>query len=45
VIRRAEERFRASIMMSNSIKFSFTGGQVDWITKTSRPRTFSLIWT
>ena len=24
---------------------SFTGGQVGWTTKTSAPRTFSLIWT
>ena len=34
-------RFRASIQKSNSMKLSLTGCSVPWITKTSRPRTFS----
>ena len=42
--RDAEERLKASSMMSSSIRFSFTGGQVGWTMKTSAPRTFSSIW-
>ena len=34
-------RLNASSMMSSSIRFSLTGGQVGWTTKTSRPRTSS----
>ena len=45
MIRRAEARFSASIMMSSSMSVSFTGGHVGWITNTSAPRTFSLICT
>ena len=41
VIRRAEARRRQSMKISSSIRFSLTGGQVDWMTKTSRPRTSS----
>ena len=44
VIRSADARFRASIISSNSIRLRSTGVQVGWITKTSAPRTFSLIW-
>ena len=49
VMRPAEARFRASIMMSSSIRESltlcslpsFTKEQVDWTTNTSEPRTVS----
>ena len=34
-----------SIRISNSIRWSFTGGEVGWITKTSTPRTLSRIST
>ena len=44
-MRRADARLNASIITSSSIRWSFTGGQVGWITKTSWPRTFSLICT
>ena len=44
-MRRADARLNASSMTSSSIRWSFTGGQVGWMTKTSWPRTFSLIWT
>src|SRR5262249_7014868 len=44
-MRLAEARLNASIMTRSSIRWSLTGGQVGWITKTSWPRTFSLIWT
>eukprot|EP00001_Collodictyon_triciliatum_P066228 11754_5 len=27
------------------MRWSFTGGEVDWITKTSAPRMFSWMWT
>ena len=40
-MRPAEARFSASIMMSSSIRLSFTGEQVDWTTNTSEPRTVS----
>ena len=43
LIRDAEARRTASMIRSSSIRFSLTGVQVDWTTKTSRPRTFS--WT
>src|SRR5258707_12147573 len=38
-------RLSASHMINSSIKWSFTGGEVDWMIKTSRPRTFSPIST
>src|SRR6266852_9386969 len=38
-------RLSASHMISSSIKWSFTGGEVDWMMNTSRPRTFSPIST
>ena len=41
VMRIADERFAASIMISNSMMLRFTGRQVDWIRNTSLPRTFS----
>src|SRR5690606_2172246 len=37
----AEARFRASIMIRTSIRWSLTGAQVDWMTKQSHPRTLS----
>src|SRR5215475_4760173 len=45
VTRRPEARRSASMMMSNSIRWSLAGYEVDWITKTSLPRTFSWIST
>src|SRR5471030_2255383 len=39
----AEARRAASIMISNSIRWSLTGAEVLWTRKTSRPRTFSAI--
>src|SRR5664279_2556504 len=44
-MRRADERRSASMMISNSIRWSLAGNDVDWITKTSAPRTFSWIST
>ena len=44
-MRRAEARFNASIISSNSIRCSSTGRHVGCITKTSQPRTFSWICT
>jgi len=44
VIELAELRFRASVMIRSSIKFALAGAQVDWMMKTSRPRTLSEIW-
>ena len=41
MIRRAEAYFRASISSSSSMKWSFTGEQEVWMTKTSSSRTFS----
>jgi len=35
----------ASIIISSSMQVMFTGVQVDWIMKTSMPRTFSFIST
>ncbi len=44
-MRRADERRNASTMISNSIRWSLAGYEVDWMTKTSVPRTFSWIST
>src|SRR5271170_2819511 len=44
-MRRAEARRSASVMISSSIRWSLAGNDVDWITNTSEPRTFSWIWT
>ena len=44
-MRPAEARRSASIMISSSISVSFGRPQIDWITKTSRPRTLSAIRT
>src|SRR5215475_12899392 len=43
-MRSADERLKASIMISNSIRCASTGGQVGCTMKTSPPRTFSNIW-
>src|SRR5947199_2648832 len=45
VIRSADARRNASVITSSSIRFSFTGGLVGWITKTSSPRTLSSMRT
>jgi hypothetical protein len=45
VMRRAEDRRNASIMISISIRWSLAGYDVDWRTNTSSPRTFSWIST
>src|ERR1700676_1488787 len=42
-MRRAEARRSASMMISNSIRWSLAGNDVDWMTNTSAPRTFSWI--
>ncbi len=44
-MRRAEARRSASVMISNSIKWSLAGYDVDWTMNTSDPRTFSWIST
>src|SRR6188768_3615098 len=44
-MRRAEARRSASVMISNSIRWSLAGNDVDWMMNTSEPRTFSWIWT
>ena len=44
-MRRAEDRRAASIMISNSIRWSLAGYEVDWTMNTSSPRTFSWIST
>src|ERR1700733_9958496 len=44
-MRLALARRNASIMMNNSIKLWFVGGDVGCTTKTSSPRTFSSIFT
>ena len=44
-MRPAEARLQASIMMSNSIRWSLTGAPVGWMMKTSRWRTFSRMRT
>src|ERR1700761_5014654 len=41
VMRRADDRRSASVMISNSIRWSLAGNEVDWMMKTSEPRTFS----
>ena len=41
VTRRPDARRSASMMMSNSIRLSLAGYDVDWMTNTSVPRTFS----
>jgi len=45
VMRRAEERRSASMMISSSIRWSLVGNAVDCSTNTSAPRTFSWIST
>src|SRR6185312_5214273 len=44
-MRRAEERRNASVMISNSIRWSLAGNDVDCRMKASEPRTFSWIST
>jgi len=44
-MRRAEERFTASIMTSSSIRLSLLGEHVGWTINTSLPRTCSMIST
>ena len=44
-MRSAEARFKASTIKTISMRLSLVGAQVDWMTKTSLPRTFSLIST
>src|SRR5260370_42293424 len=44
-MRRAEARGNASVMISNSIRWSLAGYDVDWMMNTSEPRTFSWIST
>src|SRR5229473_8573068 len=44
-MRRAEARRSASVMISNSIRWSLAGNDVDWMMNTSEPRTFSWIST
>ncbi len=44
-MRLADARVSASIVIRSSIRLSFAGFDVDWMTKTSSPRTFSLIST
>src|SRR5580700_5274588 len=44
-MRRAEARRSASMMIRSSIRWSLAGNEVDWMTKTSAPRTFSRIST
>jgi len=41
VIRLAEARTSASVMINSSIRLSLAGYEVDWMMKTSSPRTFS----
>ena len=41
VMRFADERRRASVIISSSIKLSFAGFDVDWMMNISSPRTFS----
>src|SRR5258705_4208758 len=45
VMRFAEARLKASSIRSSSIRLLLPGAQVDWITNTSPPRTFSLTST
>src|ERR1700761_2361036 len=41
VMRRADDRRSASVMIRSSIRWSLAGNDVDWMMKTSEPRTFS----
>ena len=43
-MRAALARRNASIMMNNSIRLWFVGGEVGWTMNTSSPRTFSSIF-
>jgi hypothetical protein len=43
-MRAADDRLKASIISSSSIRCSLTGGHVGWMTKTSCPRMFSITW-
>src|SRR5262245_21535436 len=47
VMRFADARLKASSISRSSIRWSLVGAHIDWITKTSPPRTFSVIstWT
>ena len=45
MMRAADDRLKASAIVSSSIKVLLVGAQVDWRTKTSLPRTFSKIST
>src|SRR5258705_9590454 len=45
VMRRADDRRSASVMISSSIRWSLAGNDVDWMMKASEPRTFSWIAT
>src|SRR5439155_2378387 len=45
VMRRADDRRSASVMISNSIRWSLAGNDVDWMMNASEPRTFSRIST
>src|SRR5258705_1440491 len=45
VMRRADDRRSASVMISSSIRWSLAGNDVDWMMKASEPRTFSWIST
>src|SRR6266700_7240706 len=40
-MRRADDRRSASVMISNSIRWSLAGNDVDWMMNASEPRTFS----
>src|SRR6476646_5570229 len=44
-MRRADDRRSASVMISNSIRWSLAGYDVDWMMNASEPRTFSWIST
>src|SRR5260370_1116191 len=41
VMRRADDRRSASVMIKSSIRWSLAGNDVDWMMKASEPRTFS----
>src|ERR1700712_510013 len=45
VMRRADDRRSASVMIRSSIRWSLAGNDVDWMMKPSEPRTFSCIST
>src|ERR1700737_687324 len=44
-MRRADDRRSASVTISNSIRWSLAGNDVDWMMYASEPRTFSRIST